>query len=56
MVFGEAPLSYFYEGKLPKKDDARVALFLHRYEYDIGLTPVRIYRDRAEYRTYRERG
>ena len=55
MTFDDVDLSYFYKGRAPKKDDARIALFLHRYEYDIGIAPVRVYKDRAEYREYRHK-
>lgn len=56
MSFEEAPLEWFYKGRAPKKTDIRVDDLLKRYQRDFkfGLTLVRIYKDRAEYRAYRE--
>ena len=53
MMFDEVSLGYFYKGRAPKKYDIRVQLFLDHYERSVGLTPVHVYKDRAEYRAYR---
>lgn len=54
MTFSEVSLDYFYKGRAPKKGDARPDELFHRYERAMRTNAVRVYKDRAEYRAYRE--
>lgn len=54
MIFADVPLEWFYKGRAPKKDDTRPDELFHRYERALRTNAIRVYKDRAEYRAYRE--
>lgn len=54
MEWMNVDLAWFYKGRAPKKTDTRIFDLLQRYDRVFHIPPIRVYKDRAEYRTYRE--
>ena len=54
MIFADVPLEWFYKGRAPKKTETRIFDLLQRYGNTVAPDFIRVYKDRAEYRAYRE--